>query len=257
MHFLRTVWGAIATPVPLICVALGAVVMGLLGPFGMYLTMPVEERLAFWLLVCGASLVVSIGVQEAVATILPRYSAAADFAGWVLFTLLFTPVVSGIVHMFVREAYGEMRPAFALLFFFVASIAAAVVILRGIIARVVGLTQDNRLRGVLSGSSGETFLRRLEAEEDPELILLSSKDHHLDVHTRQGSAVLRMRLSDAVMELEGYDGVQVHRSHWVARQAVQGCEVRGNRMFLLLEQGHVVPVSRGFRAEVEARGLLS
>ena len=53
-----------------------------------------------------------------------------------------------------------------------------------------------------------------------------------------------LRLSDAVAELEGLEGAQVHRSWWVARDAVRGVKRGDGRAVLTLEGGIEVPVSR-------------
>jgi DNA-binding LytR/AlgR family response regulator len=53
-----------------------------------------------------------------------------------------------------------------------------------------------------------------------------------------------MRLADAVAELEGLEGAQVHRSWWVAREAVEGARRDGDRLWLSLKGGAEAPVSR-------------
>jgi DNA-binding LytR/AlgR family response regulator len=60
-----------------------------------------------------------------------------------------------------------------------------------------------------------------------------------------------MRFSDAVERMEGYTGVIVHRSHWVAAHAVLSVQKNGGRFFALLSNGNEVPVSRGRLTEVE------
>ena len=57
------------------------------------------------------------------------------------------------------------------------------------------------------------------------------------------------RFADAVAEL-GDQGMQVHRSYWVARRHVVGIERRTERTVLLLTGGEVVPVSRTYLAAV-------
>jgi DNA-binding LytR/AlgR family response regulator len=53
-----------------------------------------------------------------------------------------------------------------------------------------------------------------------------------------------MRLSDAIAELDGLEGAQTHRSWWVAREAVQGVERNGARVYLTIEGDGRDPVSR-------------
>jgi DNA-binding LytR/AlgR family response regulator len=65
-----------------------------------------------------------------------------------------------------------------------------------------------------------------------------------------------LRLQDAVAALQAADGLQVHRSHWVATNAVaQHRRVQG-RDFLVLKSGDEIPVSRSFRPAVIEAGLI-
>ena len=63
-----------------------------------------------------------------------------------------------------------------------------------------------------------------------------------------------MRLTDALGELEGLEGAQVHRSWWVARDAVVGAERGNGRASLTLKTGAVAPVSRTYAQALRAAG---
>ena len=54
-------------------------------------------------------------------------------------------------------------------------------------------------------------------EAAAELYAIESEDHYLRVHTSAGQELILMRLADAVRELAGVEGLQTHRSWWVAR----------------------------------------
>ena len=73
---------------------------------------------------------------------------------------------------------------------------------------------------------------------------LSREDHYVRVHAEGGQTLLLMRMADAVAAVDGLDGAQVHRSWWVARSAVERCERRGRRFWLLLPGGLPAPVAR-------------
>ena len=57
-------------------------------------------------------------------------------------------------------------------------------------------------------------------------------------------------------EASPVDGVQVHRSHWVAWDAIAAVESADGRAVLRLKRGETIPVSRSHREKLEARGLL-
>lgn len=80
------------------------------------------------------------------------------------------------------------------------------------------------------------------------LVAVQAEDHYLRIRTEAGSALVLMRLSDALTALNGADGFQVHRSWWVARAAVEAARWRGGRGELVLSDGAVAPVSRTYAA---------
>lgn len=90
------------------------------------------------------------------------------------------------------------------------------------------------------------LLSRLPYELGDDVILLAANQHYLDVHTRKGNALVLYRLSDAVTEL-GDRGVQIHRSYWVAYDAIRAIEKDGAALLVVLENGQSFPVSRGYR----------
>ena len=88
------------------------------------------------------------------------------------------------------------------------------------------------------------FLDRLPADLGTELIALEMEDHYVRAHTALGSDLVLMRLRDAMEELEGVEGMQVHRSWWVARHSVEDVRRDGRNVRLVLESGLEAPVSR-------------
>ena len=99
------------------------------------------------------------------------------------------------------------------------------------------------------------FFARLPARLGRDLLALEMEDHYVRVHTAEGSDLLLMRLRDAIAELSGLDGRQVHRSYWVAAAAVGGVERKPDgKLTLVLRNGLRVPVSRSYAADVRAAG---
>jgi hypothetical protein len=89
---------------------------------------------------------------------------------------------------------------------------------------------------------------------DANIQAVEAEDHYLRIHTDAGSALVLMKLSDALAELDPAAGMQTHRSWWVAREAVIDC-VRGRgRALLTLRSGLQVPVSRTFAPALRRRG---
>lgn len=85
---------------------------------------------------------------------------------------------------------------------------------------------------------------------------IESEDHYIRVHGDGRSELILMRLADAVAEMEGTPGLRVHRSWWVAADAVASWRREGRQAMLTLENGTQVPVSRANMAAAKAAGLL-
>ena len=100
------------------------------------------------------------------------------------------------------------------------------------------------------------FLDRLPHAIGRDLVYLRMADHYVEAFTTEGSDLVLMRFADAIAELEGADGMRVHRSYWVARAHVTGAERIGGRPTLRLTGGHSVPVSRTYLPAVRAAGLI-
>ncbi|MFM7348015.1 MAG: LytTR family DNA-binding domain-containing protein [Erythrobacter sp.] len=88
------------------------------------------------------------------------------------------------------------------------------------------------------------------------MIALEMEDHYVRVHTALGSALVLMRMRDAVVLLGDLEGMQVHRSWWVARGAVEDVLREGRNLRLKLARGIEAPVARAKVADLkEARWI--
>jgi len=100
------------------------------------------------------------------------------------------------------------------------------------------------------------FLERLPIKyRGAALYAVSSEDHYLRIHTDRGEELILMRLADAMRELSGAEGLQTHRSWWVAVDGVQESERDNGKLALILKSGAKAPVSRTFAGAVKAKGL--
>ena len=86
---------------------------------------------------------------------------------------------------------------------------------------------------------------------------MTVKDHYVHVFLDDGQVHrLLMRFSDAVNEMDGVPGFCTHRSHWVTQKAAQKALRRGGKEYVVLTCGLEVPVSKTYRNNVVAAGLL-
>ena len=101
------------------------------------------------------------------------------------------------------------------------------------------------------------FFRRIPPALGRDLLALEMEDHYLRIHTAVGSDLILMRLRDALTELSSDRGLQVHRSWWVAKNAVASVERDGQKLVLALRNGLKVPVSKTYRDQVKDAGLIA
>lgn len=107
--------------------------------------------------------------------------------------------------------------------------------------------------GVQPGASAEATLRtRLPAHLDAEIIALKAEDHYVRVYTHKGDTLVHYRFRDAVQDLRGVDGLQVHRSYWVRRSAITRRSVRANNHVLQVGNDLSIPISRSFQRALDA-----
>jgi hypothetical protein len=110
-------------------------------------------------------------------------------------------------------------------------------------------------RAAAKGAPPPKFLDRLPAKlKGAELYAVEAEDHYLRLHTSLGQDLILLRLADAIVELEGLEGAQTHRSWWVARAAVTTAERMDGRAVLTLKDGAEAPVSRGFAKTLREAG---
>lgn len=88
------------------------------------------------------------------------------------------------------------------------------------------------------------------------ILALQSEDHYVRVHGNGESELLLMRLRDAIAEVNGVPGEQVHRSWWVARNGVAGFEPSGRTWTIRLTNGEAAPVARESVSRLHRAGFL-
>ncbi|ADH87934.1 response regulator receiver protein [Ancylobacter novellus DSM 506] len=95
------------------------------------------------------------------------------------------------------------------------------------------------------------LIARLPTDLRGPVLCLEMQDHYVRVHTGRGAALVLMRLRDAIAETAPVAGRQVHRSWWVADEAVERFERAGRAGSVRLRDGRRVPVSQRYLQDVE------
>lgn len=256
--FFRELRANIGAPITLVAWGFVALLLALAGPFGSYGDVPLLKRLVFW----SNLIALCIVLTALVAVAMRRLLGSGSF--WLGSFLTASLVTSGLTGPLCRvadifgEAFRVLPPTPAEIATFVFSMAFGLCALwqahEAQLKRRVAAGMTGPGQPVGSQPAGPRLLERLPDQLRGTVHRVSGRDHYVEVATERGVYNILLRFSDALTELEGCDGLQVHRSHWVASCSVI-CLVReGNRLFLRLSCGVLVPVSRTYLPAVEARG---
>lgn len=103
----------------------------------------------------------------------------------------------------------------------------------------------------------DRLFNRLDADLTTHVVRISSADHHVVVYLSDGTShTLRMRLRDAVEEMDVEPGFCVHRSHWVALRSIASAANGGAKGTVQLKTGESLPIGPKYRVNLVEAGFL-
>ncbi|MCI3134774.1 LytTR family DNA-binding domain-containing protein [Phenylobacterium aquaticum] len=225
--------------------------LGLIGPFGSYLNDNAVARMAYWTgLVWLGTVLHSLGFAAAVSLgarwRLPRSFSVA--AGIVIASVPLAAASALIGHLAWPRYTRDLGP----LDWYGQTLIVSALLVAGL------LWIEGRLRtDPPSPAPGPTDDPRLPARLRDQALCLQMEDHYVRVHTPSGSELVLMPMREAIAALGGLEGLQVHRSWWVARRAVTEAKPAGRAASLTLTNGLVAPVARNRVTDLRAQGWLS
>ena len=224
-------------------VAIG-LLMGFLGPFGSD-RMPDGERYIYWMICMVGGGLIGIAADDVL-----RRRVVQAWRRVAVVSVAMTPAVSLLVmtteHLLLGgrlDGQGFLRLLWQVWPILLAVMAVRVLVWRRPTARV-------ETRTVVAPPLPEAeavFRRRLSAKRrGARLIAVEAHDHYLKVHTDAGAELITLRFVDALDELARVHGWRVHRSWWVAADAVEDVRWRRGAGEMRLVGGLAAPVSRTY-----------
>jgi hypothetical protein len=90
------------------------------------------------------------------------------------------------------------------------------------------------------------FLIRAGLDSIDHIVALEAQQHYVKIHMHMGSKTILYRFSDAINELGSDSGIQVHRSWWVHKDAVEAMQDVSKKPIVTLKTGTKVPISRTY-----------
>ena len=249
-------WGAVLTV---------SVVLGVAGPFGTFAYLGLLPRFAYWFAI---SLLTFLAGY---ATVVPTLRLLPDRPGWrplriIVAGFVAAVPVTAIIVAFNAALFVETDAATGdvlRLYVNCGLIAAAVTFLSTLIgereapeqpAPEVPAAAAPPAQATIATTPRPKLLDRLPPQLRGRLVRLAMQDHYVEVFTDKGSTLVLMRLADAIEETAPVEGLQVHRSHWVAADAVAGTKREDGKLHVKLADGALLPVSRSHLGAVRSRG---
>lgn len=237
-------------------VALGmAVFLTFIGALGTF-EFAFGPRLAFWLiLMIGGTVIAQIA-----GTMLERLTILNTWQEFLAMLALIVPPITLMVWL-VTAAFAGRRPEIAQLPAYVlpvAIVSLAMASLHVMVNRTPAQSHAFAPSARMPDKApvpGEALRARLPFKfRTADIHALSGEDHYLRVHTSAGETLILMRLYDAISLLDGIEGSQVHRSWWVAKDAVTDVRRKDGRTVLAVKGGVEAPVSRSFAKALKDGG---
>lgn len=228
------------------------VLLGFLGPFDSD-SAPAGTRYAYWILCMLGGGLIAIAVDEGFGRSLP--------AAWkrvAAISTLATPLVALFVLTIQGFIFGEVLrwSVYLQLLWQVLPIMLASMTVRALVWRRLPVRVEARTIVAPPLPEAEaTFRRRLSARRrGARLIAIEAHDHYLRVHTDAGAELITLRFSDAMEELAQAHGWRVHRSWWVAADAIETVRWRRGGGEIRLLGDLKAPVSRTYSARLREAG---
>jgi hypothetical protein len=243
------------------------IAFGWLGPFGTYNGLGLVERFAFWMMAIPFIGLLSRPTVRVIAQIVPSWPIPAR----ILASALVIGIPGTLLMVALRGLFPDAPPMppseLPRLYLYVTTVVALLGIPMNAMNAIRARRSENAgveapspaaLKAAPSSAPRSSpFLQRIPAKLGRDLLYIATEDHYLRVATKLGSDLILFRLSDALAELDPAAGQQVHRSYWVARNAVAAIERKTGRTWLVLINGARIPVSRTYLRDLREAGWLT
>ena len=233
----------------LLLLTLFGLLMAELGPYGT-VEAPQLLRTAYWLLAVLGSGLVGIATD---LTLGPRIRGF--WLRILIVSLVITPPVTLYIYALNASMLDLPRRPWLLpqLGWQVLIVMLLIMALRALLWRRVVETRMI-VMPPLPEAEREFRLRLSARRRGARLIALEAEDHYVRVHTDLGSELVQMRFSQALEELARAYGYRLHRSWWVAAEAIEHVRWRRGGGEARLVGGITAPISRSYAAALKEAG---
>lgn len=241
----------------LVMVALGMLI-GLLGPFGTFAAPPAARMVSWvvWLL-AGYVFFRPTGI---VASWLCEATGLPRIAGTLLALVVAgVPVTLVITMMAMQKSFADALrwPGFWTMYLYIWIVSAVVATAMTAIFRRDEAEPTPASPPAAAPSPAGPMTPTLPLPPGFGCVrALKGEDHYVRVIGEGREELILMRMRDAIERLGSADGLRVHRSWWVAKDAVAAVRRDGRTAVITLTGGHEAPVARDMMPALRAAGWL-
>lgn len=252
---------ALTTKENLAIAVLGILAAVVTGPFDTSRSLTVPMQVLYWTVIVLSSVFVATLVQEVMRPFLRTNVSWQRILAYSLgMGAVYAPVCYLWTCMIVPPLDGTMM-AFHWFVIDVTLVSFVVFAVRLIMLKRLRLAEfEASESGAIPAQANDAprppLYRRIAATDPGPILRIEALDHFVTVVTPQAAYQMRLRFADAVEQMAGVEGVITHRSHWIARDAIEGVQRENGRLFLRVKDGEKVPVSRKYRAALEESGVI-
>lgn len=225
---------------------LGGLFLALIGATDSY-QYSLTLRLSLWLGLCAVAWFFAFAIEAAIKSAGARWQR--PIVWWAALSACLAAAMVPVI--FLVNSNRSEAPWGDLWLFAGNSIAisAALTAIRMVVGNMFAEPVSAQIPAAESGAGTPAILGRLTpALQTARLLALESEGHYVRVITDTGSELVLIRLRDAMAEVGAVEGMQVHRSWWLAREAVGETRSRDGKLEVSIGEDRWVPISRSYRA---------
>ena len=230
-------------------IVVASAVLTILGPFTTYETMTPLARGIYWttqVLICG--LVYEIVMLSILydPVLSKRYKREVRFAlGSFFSSVLSYGGVVAVEYLMRGPIAPEKLPLIFVAIFVIGSLISFFSFL------LPGMRHHNLVDETDINYDGIPFFEHHPELKGKRLQRITMEDHYALVVLDDFEVSIHAVMRDLEKWLESYPGLRVHRSHWVAYEAITGFERKGRNSVLRTKDGTVVPVGGKYQTDVQ------
>lgn len=244
----------------------GGVFLGLVGPYGSYLNLGPVARLLYWV-TCALT---GLGLYTAPLLLARRLSltwhGGKFWSGVIGLVSLLSLVQTRITRDLALSIWPDLAPHLPGWWQWYGQVLLIALPSVVLVILVVGHSDRAPARDEPTEPQASESARTVRAVQPARvagdfpraetILALQMEDHYIRCHQSGGSKLVHGVFRDALSRQSVCEGLQVHRSWWVARKALAGWDGTPRALRLTLINGVSVPVSRHHVAHLREAGWL-